>query len=106
MTEPLASLRAETVADSATLTLAGEIELSNADDLEREIATVTEGMRLVTIDLSRVTYMDSRGVRIVHQLSRRLTASGAELKVLAPSQTFAGGVLRLTGLSELAPDDS
>jgi anti-anti-sigma factor len=105
MTEPLASLHAETVDDRATLTLVGEVDLSNADELEHEIATMTEGMRRVTIDLSKVTYMDSRGVRIVHQLSRRLTASGAELRVLAPSETFAGGVLRLTALAELEPDD-
>jgi hypothetical protein len=48
--------------------------------------------------------MDSRGVRIVHQLSRRLADSGAELKVLAPSSSFAGGVLRLTGLQDIEPD--
>ena len=106
MTDPLVSLHAESFDDSATLTLAGEIDLSNADELEHEIATVTEGKRLVTIDLSNVRYMDSRGVRIVHQLSRRLAASGAELKVVAPSRTFAGGVLRLTGLAELESDDS
>jgi anti-anti-sigma factor len=102
---PLATLRAEPDSGGTLITLSGEVDLSNADELEDQIAAATEGMASVTVDLRDVTYMDSRGVRIVHQLSRRLASSGAVLKVLAPSSSFAGGVLRLTGLRELQPED-
>jgi anti-anti-sigma factor len=105
MTEPLATMRAEPANGTTRITVDGEIDLSNADELEHQITEATEGMQSVTVDLRNVAYMDSRGVRIVHQLSRRLAAAGVDLKVLAPSSSFAGGVLRLTGLPDLQPDD-
>ncbi len=105
MNEPLATLHVEREDGVAAVTVRGEIDLSNADELERRIDEVTEGMRSVTVDLRAVSYMDSRGVRLVHQLSRRLATTGTQLKVLAPDSSFAAGVLRLTGLPELEPGE-
>jgi hypothetical protein len=47
--------------------------------------------------------MDSRGVRLPHELSRRLAADGVELTVVAPADSIAGEILRLTRLPGLEP---
>jgi hypothetical protein len=44
---------------------------------------------------------DSQGIRLLIRLSRRLEAAGAELALVAPSESIAGGVLRLTPVPEL-----
>ena len=96
MTDQLAQLRFDwDGAESVRVTVSGEIDLSNADGLERELATALAPARAVTIDLREVTYMDSQGVRLLHHLSVGL-APGATLTVVAPDGTFAGGVLRVT----------
>lgn len=53
------------------------------------------------IDLTDVEFMDSQGVRLLYHLSRRVTARGMELTVVAPADSIAGQVLRLTAMSDL-----
>ena len=104
MTDQLAQLRFDwDGAESVRVTVSGEIDLSNADGLERELLTALAPARAVTIDLREVTYMDSQGVRLLHHLSVGL-ASGATLTVVAPDGTFAGGVLRVTRFPGLVDD--
>ncbi|HET9938853.1 MAG TPA: STAS domain-containing protein [Gaiella sp.] len=104
MTDPLARLRFDwDGAESVRVTVSGEIDLSNADGLERELLTALAPARAVTIDLREVTYMDSQGVRLLHHLSVGL-ASDATLTVVAPDGTFAGGVLRVTRFPGLVDD--
>ena len=104
MSDPLAQLRFDwDGAESVRVTVSGEIDLSNADGLERELLTALAPARAVTIDLREVTYMDSQGVRLLHHLSVGL-ASDATLTVVAPAGTFAGGVLRVTRFPGLVDD--
>jgi anti-anti-sigma factor len=104
MTDPLAQLRFDwDDPESVRVTVSGEIDLSNADGLERELATTLAPARAVTIDLRDVTYMDSQGVRLLHHLTVGL-GPGATLTVVAPDGTFAGGVLRLTRFPGLVDD--
>ena len=87
--------------ESVEVTVRGEIDLSNADDLERELARELTPARDVTIDLREVEYIDSSGVRLLHHLAATL-APGTGLTVVAPEGTFAGSVLRLTRFPGLA----
>jgi anti-anti-sigma factor len=104
MTDPLARLRFDwDGSDSVRVTVSGEIDLSNAEGLERELATALAPARAVTVDLREVTYMDSQGVRLLHHLSAGL-GPGATLAVVAPDGTFAGGVLRVTRFPGLVDD--
>lgn len=106
MTEPLATVRAERGDLDAKVVVAGEIDLSNADDVQFQIEEAVRGARAVTVDLRAVEYMDSRGVRLLHDLSRRLAADGIELRVVAPADSIAGEILRLTCLPGLVSDPS
>ena len=104
MSDSLARLQLDWAGpDSVEVTVRGEIDLSNADDLERELASALTPARTVTIDLREVTYIDSSGVRLLHHLAATLT-SGTALTVVAPRGTFAGGVLRLTQFPGLTDD--
>ena len=67
MSDSLARLQLDWAGpDSVEVTVRGEIDLSNADDLERELASALTPARTVTIDLREVTYIDSSGVRLLH----------------------------------------
>jgi anti-anti-sigma factor len=98
---PLANVSVERQGGLVVVTISGEIDLSNADDLEREIEQQLRGAGEVTINLEPVEYMDSRGVRLIHGLSNRLAASGVALSVIASADSIAGEVLRLTKLPAL-----
>ena len=106
MTEPLATVDVERHEADVTLAVAGEIDLSNAQEIQLRIEESIRNAESVTVDLRAVEYMDSRGVRLLHELSRRLAADGVELTVVAPADTIAGEILRLTHLPGLAPNPS
>lgn len=76
------------------LTLDGEIDLSNASELERAADAACDGHHQVTFDLSAVTYLDSSGVHVIRTLARR--ADPQRLKLVAPTGSIARDVLDLT----------
>lgn len=104
MNAPLATVEVRRVERDVSVVVVGEIDLSNADDVQVRIDEASRGARAVTVDLRAVDYMDSRGVRLLHDLSRRLAADGIELTVVAPADTIAGEILRLTRLPGLADE--
>jgi anti-anti-sigma factor len=103
---PLATVDVERHQNDVTAVVSGEIDLSNADEVQLRLEEAARGARAVTVDLRAVEYMDSRGVRLLHDLSRSLTADGVDLTVVAPADSIAGEILRLTQLPGLAPDPS
>ncbi len=84
--------------------LTGEIDISNAADLEQRLAPAgTEG-RLV-VDLTTVTFLDSAGVRLLDHLAARC-GNGATFRVVAPSAGPVPFTLRICGFrAELVTDD-
>jgi anti-anti-sigma factor len=103
MKEPLARL--ETISEPSRLVMQihGEIDLSNAADLERQIEDALGSAQVVVIDLSHVQFMDSQGVRLVYRLSRRVGNDGVEFSFVAPETSIAGQVLKLTAVSQIVP---
>jgi anti-anti-sigma factor len=102
--EPLARLETITLDDRRrVIQVHGEIDLSNATELEQQIEQAMTGARSVAVDLRNVEFMDSQGVRLVYRLSQRLGSNGIELTFVAPASSIAGQVLKLTAVSELVP---
>lgn len=91
----LARTTVHTDGDAVIVRIAGEIDLSNADELGREIEAAAAGRARVAVDLSGVGYLDSAGVRLVHVLAGRLRALGVALCVVAPPGSFVREVLDL-----------
>jgi anti-anti-sigma factor len=82
----------------------GEIDASNVDSvLERLIQSVpTESPGLV-LDLSQTVYIDSAGVRILFELTRRLRQRRQELHITVALDGIVRRVLVLTALADIVP---
>jgi anti-anti-sigma factor len=101
MDEPLARVVVEHPDDERIVaSVHGDVDLSNAEDVGRMLGASARSAsdRVLVVDLREVTYIDSQGLRVLHQLASRLDARGATLVVVAPRGSVAGDVLRLTGI--------
>jgi anti-anti-sigma factor len=95
MTDQLAQMSSERRADQVTLRLSGEIDLSNAEDLQPRIDQLVGDCRAVVVDLGAVEFIDSRGLRLLNRLAATLAANGATLELIAPPGCVARDVLDL-----------
>jgi anti-anti-sigma factor len=84
----------------------GELDASNVDQvLENVVDRVANDAPGVVLDLTRTTYLDSAGVRILFELSRRLRARRQELRIAVPHDGIVRRVLVLTALGDVVPLD-
>ena len=85
-------------------TVAGEIDMSNAVELESALVDAMKGSTGVVLDLSGVTFIDSAGVRLLDHL---VVAAEPEtpIRVVTASAGPVPFTLRLCGFREdlLAP---
>lgn len=84
--------------------LAGEVDLSNAADLQRSmldaVPNTAEGM---VIDLSVVSYLDSSGIRMLGEIGERLRWREQRFAVVAPAGSRVRGVLTIAGAQGVVP---
>ena len=92
-------LKISSTVDDGTVSLAleGELDLAGAPDMEASLAAVEreEPTRLV-IDLSRLQFIDSTGLRLLLQADARAKELGYEL-VLRPGAHAVQRVFEVTG---------
>ena len=63
--------------------LAGEVDLEATAGLREELAAaVPKGDRGLVVDLTRVGYLDSAGLHLLHDTARTLAARGQSLRVV------------------------
>lgn len=89
-----------TAGECVILTLAGELDVTNAAQAEEAVRVVWQGSpsRLV-FDLSGLTFMDSTGVRVLVRARRRATEHrrSVALAGLTPS---VSRIIEVTGLNQ------
>lgn len=86
--------------------ISGEIDLSNASDLQHAIVeAVSNTARGMVVDLSGVRYLDSAGVRMLADLAERFRWRQQVLRVAAPDGSRVRGVLSMAGAEDLVPLD-
>jgi stage II sporulation protein AA (anti-sigma F factor antagonist) len=83
--------------------LRGEIDIAAVPALERRLMAVPNTLHELILDLSAVTYLDSSGVRLLHELHDRMQLRGQQLIVVCPADTGPRRVLELTGFGERVP---
>ncbi len=89
---------------STLVEVEGEIDLSTAPQLQRELLASAQGSPVVVVDLRGVTFIDSTGVGVLFRTSKQVTAAGGELRVVcAPGAVRR--VLKVSGLDRLVPVD-
>jgi anti-sigma B factor antagonist len=75
--------------------LAGEIDLSNAHEIGRAIARHTTAAGAVLIDLTRVSFLDSAGVRLLDALAGDMNSSGRPIRLVVGERGAARMTLTL-----------
>ncbi len=83
------------------LTVAGEIDLATAPQLEERIGAYP-GESDLLVDLSSVTFMDSTGLRLLIGAHERAKGGGGSFAVVAPEGPVTK-VLSITGVDEWLP---
>ena len=100
---PIALLDLEVEAGpTTTISLAGDLDPATAPQLDAAIkdAIATDGLERVVLDLSKLTFIDSSGLRVFVTARQALTALDIELTLRSPSVT-ARRLLDITGLGEI-----
>jgi anti-anti-sigma factor len=103
MTDPLVQMSSESHGDRLIIRLSGEIDLSNADDLQPQIEGRVGDCRDVVVDLAAVGFIDSRGLRLLNRLAATLAANGGTFELVAPPGSVARDVLDITRMSDEIP---
>ena len=83
--------------------LAGEVDVSNVEYIERELDAAAGRERLFIVDLSSTDYFDSAGIRLLFSLATRLKTRRQELRVVVPPQAVVRRVLEITDFVRAVP---
>ncbi|HEX2424942.1 MAG TPA: STAS domain-containing protein [Actinomycetota bacterium] len=86
---------AEAGADVAVVGVAGDLDLSTAPELERSLTGVQTDGRPVVLDLRRLSFMDSSGLRVILAADARARSAGTRL-VLVEGPPGVQRVFQLT----------
>jgi anti-anti-sigma factor len=102
--QPVATFELDHVTDVGSgimlVSLAGELDLTNVDDLEDELESVTDGGPVV-LDLNRLVFVDSAALHRFFRIVRGRGAGGVAF-VIEPTAPVAGA-LAIVELGRAAP---
>jgi anti-anti-sigma factor len=97
---PLLELTVESEGDVVRLALTGELDISSASRVEREIALLEDQTpRVLVLDLRGLEFMDSTGLRIVVSANARAEQAGRRLVVVRGPEAVHR-IFRITRLEE------
>jgi anti-anti-sigma factor len=93
---------ARTALDSDVLTVeaVGEVDMSTAPRLVEIVDTVSDVVRLVIIDLTQVSFLDSSGLNALVKAQRRLGTRGIALRIVSPSNHIVRRVFQIAHLED------
>jgi anti-sigma B factor antagonist len=86
---------------AAMVCLSGELDIATAPRLREELIwLVNSGIRAVTVDLARLTFIDSTGLSVLVMAMKRFRREGGDLALRSPNPT-ALRVFEVTGLTKV-----
>jgi anti-sigma B factor antagonist len=95
----LADVRFENVDEAIVARVAGEVDMSNADEIGNAIRQVMSNQTLGLIfDLSDVDYFDSAGIHLIYDLRENLRVRGQHFRLVVPDHSAARDSLSLAGV--------
>jgi anti-sigma B factor antagonist len=98
----LASVRRHEQHGVIVATVQGEIDVSNATEIGRELTDVPNHSLGLVVDLGAVRYLDSTAIALLYELQLRLERRGQGLAVVAPAEGAPRRVLALTAFETRA----
>lgn len=100
----LAAVRVDRRDDVVLVGLQGEVDLANVDDVRHQVlAALSPEAHPVVLDLTETSYLDSAGIRMLFDLSERLTAQQCSFRLVVPESGLVRRVLGLTGVTGHIP---
>ena len=90
----------ERTGNFALVALDGELDLSNAATLATELTGLVDDHSRVTIDLARLSFLDSSGIRCFMATAQRASERGCDLVVERATDKILR-VLEVAGVEEL-----
>ncbi|HET7928664.1 MAG TPA: STAS domain-containing protein [Actinomycetota bacterium] len=89
-------------AERATVaTIDGEVDLSNADRLLDELMARVGSTPWLVLDLTRCSYLDSAGLRMIARVDMRCRAVGSGLRLVVDHGGSIDRVLAMTRMDEV-----
>jgi anti-sigma B factor antagonist len=98
--EALLTIHEQRVGRRAVLSVAGEVDMTTAPDLQAAIEAAGTRAFEVWVDLSDTTFMDSSGLHAISEARSRVVGAGVRLVLVCPDGPVLR-VLTLTGLDRL-----
>ena len=95
-------VRETDLGDVALAELSGELDLTNAEELERRLEEVSAGGGAVVLDLNRVEFLDSAALHVLFGLARRLDGEGRGLGLVLDSEAPIARTISIVNFGELA----
>jgi anti-anti-sigma factor len=96
-------IHSERNGEEARLTLTGELDIASVQRLQDAVdSAISQSARTVIVDLSRLTFMDSSGLRLFIALNERARAEGWTLGMIRPPQS-SFSVFQITGADANLP---
>jgi len=93
----------EVQADTARLTVAGELDIATVSQLEAEVeAVLARGVRELILDLSGLTFIDSSALRLFIVLKDRSAGEDWRLSLTRPAGP-ALSIFQISGAEEHLP---
>jgi anti-sigma B factor antagonist len=88
-------------ANAHVVTVTGELDVYTAPDLRKALGDVVrEGAMDVAVDLLNVPFVDSVGLGVLVESSKRLKAKGGVLRIVCDDRRIAR-ILEITGLDRI-----
>jgi anti-sigma B factor antagonist len=85
--------------DEAVVAVDGELDIATVPELEREVEPLwARPLNLLTVDLERVGFMDSSGLRTLNELRTRAEEQGVTFALFGVQPTVRR-VLDITGMA-------
>jgi anti-sigma B factor antagonist len=90
--------------DVRVVSLTGEIDASNADEVrDRVIGGLPNSALGIVADLSELSYLDSAGIALVFEVADRLGRRGQALALVLPAESLIRRALEVTQVDTLVP---
>lgn len=102
MTSYELEVRETDLGDVAFAALSGELDLTNAEELERRLDELASGASSVVLDLNRVEFLDSAALHVLFTVARRLGEEGRGLGVVLGEDAPVARAISIVSLGELA----
>ncbi len=106
MTMPLVDVQMQVRSGVPVAQLEGEIDIANVSDVRNRLLSVLANTAPgLIVDLTNVTYLDSRGVQLLLELSERLQVRQLRFRIVVPEHSMIRRVLLLTHVDSVVPID-